>query len=90
MAYSEPNELLDLNSSSLSRHLSILQDGGLVNNILGWNENSYSYYTTTESIFLDLALEGYFITDAINSVYSILRLIKILYIDLGTDKRWMT
>lgn len=46
--FSQLKELLGLNSSSLSNHLSILQDGGLVNNILEWNENSYSYYTTTD------------------------------------------
>ncbi len=46
--FSELKELLGLNSSSLSSHLSILQDGGLVNNILEWNEKSYSYYMTTD------------------------------------------
>lgn len=48
MSFSELKELLDINSSSLSRHLSILQDGGLVTNVLGWKENSYSYYTITD------------------------------------------
>jgi DNA-binding HxlR family transcriptional regulator len=48
LSFSEMKELLDLNSSSLSSHLSILQDGGLVVNILGWNKNTYSYYTATD------------------------------------------
>jgi DNA-binding transcriptional ArsR family regulator len=46
--FSDLKHLLHLNSSSLSRHLSILQDGGLIKNILEWNENSYSYYVTTD------------------------------------------
>jgi DNA-binding HxlR family transcriptional regulator len=48
MTFSELKESLALNSSSLSNHLSILQDGGLVNNVLEWKENSYSYYTPTD------------------------------------------
>jgi DNA-binding transcriptional ArsR family regulator len=46
--FSDLKHLLELNSSSLSNHLSILQDGGLIKNVLEWNENSYSYYMTTE------------------------------------------
>jgi DNA-binding transcriptional ArsR family regulator len=48
MTFSELKESLELNSSSLSNHLSVLQDGGLVNNFLEWKENSYSYYTPTD------------------------------------------
>lgn len=48
LTFSELKERLSLNSSSLSSHLSALQDGGLVNNFLEWNEKSYSYYMTTD------------------------------------------
>jgi DNA-binding transcriptional ArsR family regulator len=48
MTFSDLKKLLGLNSSSLSSHLLILQDGGLIKNILEWNENSYSYYLTTD------------------------------------------
>lgn len=48
MTFSELKKSLALNSSSLSNHLSILQDGGLVNNFLEWKNNSYSYYTPTD------------------------------------------
>jgi DNA-binding HxlR family transcriptional regulator len=46
--FSELKRLLNLNSSSLSSHLSILQNGGLIKNMLEWNENSYSYYVATD------------------------------------------
>lgn len=48
LTFSELKECLGLNSSSLSSHLSILQDGGLVINFLEWNEKSYSYYMITD------------------------------------------
>jgi DNA-binding transcriptional ArsR family regulator len=36
LTFSELKQRLSLNSSSLSSHLSALQDGGLVNNFLEW------------------------------------------------------
>jgi DNA-binding transcriptional ArsR family regulator len=48
LTFSELKECLGLNSSSLSSHLSTLQDGGLVNNFLEWNQKSYSYYMITD------------------------------------------
>lgn len=48
LTFSELKECLGLNSSSLSSHLSTLQDGGLVNNFLEWNEKSYSFYMITD------------------------------------------
>ena len=48
LTFSELKQRLSLNSSSLSSHLSALQDGGLVNNFLEWNEKSYSYYMITD------------------------------------------
>ncbi len=47
MTFTELKKSLDLNSSSLSNHLSIMQDGGLVDNFLKWNKDSYSYYAIT-------------------------------------------
>jgi DNA-binding transcriptional ArsR family regulator len=48
MTFTELKKLLDLNSSSLSYHLSLLQDGGLVDNIIEWKDQSYSYYVITD------------------------------------------
>lgn len=105
LTFSELKQCLGLNSSSLSSHLSILQDGGLVINFLEWNEKSYSYYMITDlakiilellfdivtqnpivkelweqqlpsqeetqmqsSKYLELALQGQFAKDAIESI----------------------
>ena len=49
MTFSELKKLFNVNSSSLSYHLSLLQDGGLVRNILDKSKDgSYSYYAITE------------------------------------------
>jgi DNA-binding transcriptional ArsR family regulator len=48
LPYNEIKKQLGLNSSSLSYHLSLLQDGGLVNNFLEFKDNSHSYYKVTE------------------------------------------
>jgi DNA-binding transcriptional ArsR family regulator len=48
MAFSQLKQVLSLSSSSLSNHLTILQDGGIVNNFLELRNNKYSYYTMTE------------------------------------------
>jgi DNA-binding transcriptional ArsR family regulator len=49
ITFSELKKLFDINSSSLSYHLTLLQDGGLVRNILSKTEDgSYSYYAVTE------------------------------------------
>lgn len=47
VTYTELKRLLDLNSSSLSHHLSLMQDGGLVDNIVDLKE-SHSYYKATD------------------------------------------
>jgi len=47
MSFAELKKSLDIQSSSLSHHLSLLQDGGLVNNFLELKGKSHSYYTTT-------------------------------------------
>jgi DNA-binding transcriptional ArsR family regulator len=50
MSFADLKGLLNLNSSSLSHHLSILQNGGLVRNFveLTRNRNHRSYYMITE------------------------------------------
>ncbi len=48
MSFTKLKETLNLSSSSLSNHLAIMQDGGIVNNFLEWNEKSYSYYKVTD------------------------------------------
>ncbi len=48
MAFSQLKQTLNLSSSSLSNHLTLLQDGGIVNNFLELKNNKYSYYTMTE------------------------------------------
>jgi DNA-binding transcriptional ArsR family regulator len=48
MTFTELKKTLELNSSSLSNHLSSLQDGGLITNFLQWNDDSYSYYSVTD------------------------------------------
>lgn len=49
MTFSEIKKSFELNSSSLSYHLSILQEGGLIRNLIEKNDDgSYSYYTTTD------------------------------------------
>jgi ferritin-like metal-binding protein YciE/DNA-binding HxlR family transcriptional regulator len=47
MAFTQLKNSLGINSSSLSLALSILQDGGLVKNLMEWNHKSYSYYVIT-------------------------------------------
>jgi predicted transcriptional regulator len=47
MTFTELKNSLNLNSSSLSADLSLLQDGGLVANFLEWKNKSYSYYIIT-------------------------------------------
>lgn len=47
MTFTELKGSLNISQSSLSSDLSLLQDGGLVSNILEWNKKSYSYYTIT-------------------------------------------
>src|SRR3989442_971558 len=49
MSYSQLKELFNLNSSSLSLHLSTLQRGGLVKNFLEKGDgDTYSYYSITD------------------------------------------
>ncbi len=48
MSFTQLKEHLGLSASSLSSHLTILQNSGLVNNFLQRKENSYSYYVTTD------------------------------------------
>lgn len=49
MTFTELKQLFDMNSSSLSYHLSILQDAGLVDNILQFGkEGHYSFYSVTD------------------------------------------
>jgi DNA-binding transcriptional ArsR family regulator len=48
MSFTQLKEHLGLSASSLSNHLAILQDSGLVNNFLKRRENSFSYYATTD------------------------------------------
>ena len=47
MTFSQLKDTLHLNSSSLSSNLSVLQNGGLVTNMLEWKNKSYSYYMAT-------------------------------------------
>jgi DNA-binding HxlR family transcriptional regulator len=47
VTFTELKKLFDLNSSSLSYHLSLMQDGGLVDNIVDLKE-SRSYYKATD------------------------------------------
>jgi predicted transcriptional regulator len=48
MTFTELKNSLNLNSSSLSADLSLLQDGGLIANFLEWKNKSYSYYVYTD------------------------------------------
>jgi DNA-binding transcriptional ArsR family regulator len=48
MSFSELKRLLKVNSSSLSHHLSILQNGGLIDNLLELKKDRHSYYIATE------------------------------------------
>jgi DNA-binding HxlR family transcriptional regulator len=48
MSFADLKGLLNLNSSSLSHHLSILQNGGLVRNFVELTRNHRSYYMITE------------------------------------------
>jgi predicted transcriptional regulator len=43
MTFSELKNSLNLNSSTLTADLSLLQNGGLVANFLEWKNKSYSY-----------------------------------------------
>jgi len=48
MSFADLKRLLNLNSSSLSHHLSILQNGGLITNFVELGRNHRSYYMITE------------------------------------------
>jgi DNA-binding transcriptional ArsR family regulator len=48
MSFSELKNLFNLNSSSLSYHLTLLQNGGLVINFLELKGESHSYYSVTD------------------------------------------
>jgi DNA-binding transcriptional ArsR family regulator len=51
MTFTELKKLFDIAPSSMTYHLSILQDGGLVHHYLEKpSEGSYSYYATTELV----------------------------------------
>jgi len=47
-SFSELKKLFDINSSSLSYHLSLLQDGNLVRNFIELKEDMRSYYSITD------------------------------------------
>jgi DNA-binding HxlR family transcriptional regulator len=48
MSFADLKGLLNINSSSLSHHLSILQNGGLIRNFVELTRNHRSYYMVTE------------------------------------------
>jgi DNA-binding transcriptional ArsR family regulator len=48
MSFAELKKLLNIKSSSLSHHLTILQNGGLITNFLDLRGSHRSYYTTTD------------------------------------------
>src|SRR2546426_4050722 len=48
LTFTELKKILGVNSSSLSYHLSLLQDGGLVSNFVTAGDKLHSYYSSTE------------------------------------------